>query len=186
MNVRFEGNNGHDVDVTPCLLMTQSGHLTQKPPKIRRNVPGAGAGAPAGVRNRRSVSQRACPVRASSSIICKSAAAAAAGAGDLSCIERGPVREFPSAKSSESQFLSSRKRSNIVPRATATDLPSPLALRRRCRSIRDRCRASSAGPSPRPRSARHLTGTSWYATAVMGCGTGGGPRPRETRRGWHL
>ena len=24
-NVRFEGNNGHDADVTRCLLMTQSG-----------------------------------------------------------------------------------------------------------------------------------------------------------------
>jgi hypothetical protein len=26
MNVRFEGNNGHDARVTGCLLMTQSGH----------------------------------------------------------------------------------------------------------------------------------------------------------------
>jgi len=26
-NVRFEGNNGHDADVTRCLLMTQSGHV---------------------------------------------------------------------------------------------------------------------------------------------------------------
>jgi len=26
MNVRFEGINGHDADVTRCLLMTQSGH----------------------------------------------------------------------------------------------------------------------------------------------------------------
>ena len=25
-NVRFEGNNGHDADVTRCLLMTQGGH----------------------------------------------------------------------------------------------------------------------------------------------------------------
>jgi hypothetical protein len=25
MNVRFEGNNGHNADVTRCLLMTQSG-----------------------------------------------------------------------------------------------------------------------------------------------------------------
>ena len=25
MNVRFEGNNGHDADVKRCLLMTQSG-----------------------------------------------------------------------------------------------------------------------------------------------------------------
>jgi hypothetical protein len=29
MNVRFEGNNGHDADVTRCLLLTQSGHLSQ-------------------------------------------------------------------------------------------------------------------------------------------------------------
>ena len=28
-NVRFEGNNGHDADVTRCLLMTQSGHPEQ-------------------------------------------------------------------------------------------------------------------------------------------------------------
>ena len=26
MNVRFEGNNGHDANVTRCLLMTLSGH----------------------------------------------------------------------------------------------------------------------------------------------------------------
>jgi hypothetical protein len=26
-NVRFEGNNGHDADVTRCLLMTHSGHI---------------------------------------------------------------------------------------------------------------------------------------------------------------
>ena len=26
MNVRFEGKNGHDADMTRCLLMTQSGH----------------------------------------------------------------------------------------------------------------------------------------------------------------
>ena len=26
MNVRFEGNNGHDADMTRCLLMTQGGH----------------------------------------------------------------------------------------------------------------------------------------------------------------
>jgi hypothetical protein len=26
MDVRFEGNNGHDADMTRCLLMTQSGH----------------------------------------------------------------------------------------------------------------------------------------------------------------
>ena len=29
MNVRFEGNNGHDAGVTRCLLMTQSGHYVQ-------------------------------------------------------------------------------------------------------------------------------------------------------------
>ena len=28
MNVRFEGNNGHDPDVTRCLLMTHSGHAS--------------------------------------------------------------------------------------------------------------------------------------------------------------
>ena len=60
---------------------------------------------------------------AAHAVICKPAAAAAAAAGGLSCIERGPVREFPSAKSSESGFHSSRKRSNIVPRGMATDLP---------------------------------------------------------------
>ena len=43
-NVRFRGKNGHDAGLRPIPLMTQSGHLTQKPPKIRRNVPGAGAG----------------------------------------------------------------------------------------------------------------------------------------------
>jgi hypothetical protein len=26
MNVRFEGNNGHDADVARCLLLTQTGH----------------------------------------------------------------------------------------------------------------------------------------------------------------
>jgi hypothetical protein len=26
MNVRFEGDNGHDADVPQCLLLTQSGH----------------------------------------------------------------------------------------------------------------------------------------------------------------
>ena len=29
-NVRFEGNNGHDADVTRCLLMTLSGHRLSK------------------------------------------------------------------------------------------------------------------------------------------------------------
>jgi hypothetical protein len=28
MNVRLEGNNGPDADVTRCLLMTHSGHLS--------------------------------------------------------------------------------------------------------------------------------------------------------------
>jgi hypothetical protein len=30
MNVRFEGNNGHDADVMRCLLLTQSGHWVGK------------------------------------------------------------------------------------------------------------------------------------------------------------
>ena len=33
MNVRFEGNNGHDGDVTRCLLMTQSGHHALEYPR---------------------------------------------------------------------------------------------------------------------------------------------------------
>src|SRR6476619_2704863 len=48
MNVRFEGNNGHETDVRRYLLMTQSGDLTQNPPNIRPNMPGAGAGPGAG------------------------------------------------------------------------------------------------------------------------------------------
>src|SRR6476661_10999304 len=48
MNVRFEGNNGHETDVRRYLLMTQSGDLTQNPPNIRPNIPGAGAGPGAG------------------------------------------------------------------------------------------------------------------------------------------
>src|SRR4029078_6299874 len=44
MNVRFEGNNGHETDVRRYLLMTQSGHLTQNPPNIRPNGPRAGDG----------------------------------------------------------------------------------------------------------------------------------------------
>ena len=31
MNVRFEGKNGHDADMTRCLLMTQSGHFGGRP-----------------------------------------------------------------------------------------------------------------------------------------------------------
>ena len=31
MNVRFEGNNGHDATVTRCPLMTQSGHAACPP-----------------------------------------------------------------------------------------------------------------------------------------------------------
>jgi hypothetical protein len=31
MNVPFEGNNGHDADVTRCLLMTQSRHARSTP-----------------------------------------------------------------------------------------------------------------------------------------------------------
>ena len=30
MNLRFEGNNGHDADVTRCLLMTHSGHCYRR------------------------------------------------------------------------------------------------------------------------------------------------------------
>ena len=29
MNVHFEANNGHDADVTRCLLMTHSGHRSR-------------------------------------------------------------------------------------------------------------------------------------------------------------
>jgi hypothetical protein len=36
MNVRFEGNNGHDADVTRCLLMTLSGHEEDDPPRASR------------------------------------------------------------------------------------------------------------------------------------------------------
>ena len=32
MNVRFEGNNGHDADVTRCLLLTLSGHHNSRRP----------------------------------------------------------------------------------------------------------------------------------------------------------
>ena len=32
VNVRFEGNNGHDVDVTRCPLMTRSGHAAHVVP----------------------------------------------------------------------------------------------------------------------------------------------------------
>ena len=38
MNVRFEGNNGHDADVMRCLLMTLSGHLSST--IIRRSSKG--------------------------------------------------------------------------------------------------------------------------------------------------
>jgi hypothetical protein len=79
---------------------------------------------------------------------CKLASAAAAVPDDLSCIERGSARGFLLAKISESQFLSSRRRSNIIPRAPATGRPSPLARWRRCRVIQDKCKASSACPSP--------------------------------------
>jgi hypothetical protein len=36
MNVSFEGNNGHDADVTRCLLMTHSGHCRAHPSPIER------------------------------------------------------------------------------------------------------------------------------------------------------
>ena len=39
MNVRFEGNNGHDADVTRCLLMTQSGHVKAPRPSIHPSLP---------------------------------------------------------------------------------------------------------------------------------------------------
>src|SRR5690349_9723754 len=58
---------------------------------------------------------------------CKLALAATAVSDDPSRIERGSDREFLLAKISESRFLSSRRRSNIVPRATVSGGPSPLA-----------------------------------------------------------
>ena len=45
-----------------------------------------------------------------------------------------------SSRNSESGFLSSRKRSNIVPRATAIGRPPPLARWRRCRLRQDKYR----------------------------------------------
>jgi hypothetical protein len=40
MNVRFEGNNGHDADVARCLLMTHCGHHpTQAERTFDFNVP---------------------------------------------------------------------------------------------------------------------------------------------------
>jgi len=38
MNVRFEGNNGHDADVTRCLLMTQSGHFVSFAPSVSERM----------------------------------------------------------------------------------------------------------------------------------------------------
>ena len=39
-NVRFEGNNGHDADVTRCPLMTQSGHHALEYPRYNAQKPG--------------------------------------------------------------------------------------------------------------------------------------------------
>jgi hypothetical protein len=38
MNVRFEGNNGHDADVTPLPLMTQSGHWQHRDSAVSRLI----------------------------------------------------------------------------------------------------------------------------------------------------
>ena len=65
---------------------------------------------------------------------CRPASAAPAAPDGPSYIGQGSAREFLLAKILESGFRSSRKRSNIIPRATATGRPSPLARRRRCRS----------------------------------------------------
>jgi hypothetical protein len=56
----------------------------------------------------------------------KSALGVGAAPDDPSRIDRGPVQGFPLAKISESRFLSSRKRSNTIPRATWIGWPSPL------------------------------------------------------------
>jgi len=77
----------------------------------------------------------------------KSVSVPAALPHDPFCIERGSARGFPSAKISGRRSLSDRRRSNIIPRATAAGRPSPLARRRRCRSIQDKCKASSAPSS---------------------------------------
>ncbi len=69
---------------------------------------------------------------------CKSVLAAVAAPDDPSRIERGSVRGFLLAKISESGFLSSRRRSNIIRRATATGRPSPLARRNHTRIVRFR------------------------------------------------
>ena len=39
MNVRFEGNKGHEADVMRCLLMTQSGHAKLKAQAPQVEVP---------------------------------------------------------------------------------------------------------------------------------------------------
>ena len=78
---------------------------------------------------------------------CKSAPVATVVLDDPSRIERGLARGFLLAKISESRFLSSRRRSNIVPRATVIGRPSPLARQRRCHLSQDKCKASSACPS---------------------------------------
>jgi hypothetical protein len=42
MDVRFQGNNGHDADVTRCLLMTQSGHPDSA---LRKTTPRLSSGS---------------------------------------------------------------------------------------------------------------------------------------------
>jgi len=46
MNVRFEGNNGHDPNVTRCLLMTQSGRHRQSISRMAASAPIAAGVAP--------------------------------------------------------------------------------------------------------------------------------------------
>jgi len=65
--------------------------------------------------------------KTSFTVPCKSASAAVAAPDDPSCIERGWARGFLSARISEREFDSSRRRSNIIRCATASGRPSPLA-----------------------------------------------------------
>ena len=104
-----------------CPLRVKSGH----PHAIRhvRFSPGSRPGNWIGRTSEADISNLFGDVRAVSTTPCKSAAAAAAAAGDLSCIEGGLVREFPSAKSSESRFLSSRKSFQYSP-ALHVDRPA--------------------------------------------------------------
>jgi hypothetical protein len=65
--------------------------------------------------------------KTSFTVPCKSASAAVAAPDDPSCIERGWARGFLSARISEREFDSSRRRSNIIRCATASGRLSPLA-----------------------------------------------------------